>query len=122
MLVTDIGRLIRVPADQVRITGRQAMGVTLFRVDSGEHVTSVFPVLEEESDDSEPPGEAGPVAASGDGEATGGDTSPPNDPGPDDAGPDGSGPDDAGPDSSDPDGPGPDNPSNDSSSEDDDNG
>ena len=32
MLVTDAGRLIRVPADQVRITGRQAMGVTLFRV------------------------------------------------------------------------------------------
>ena len=55
MLVTDAGRLIRVPADQVRITGRQAMGVTLFRVDSGEHVTSVFPVLEEESDDSETP-------------------------------------------------------------------
>ena len=47
MLVTDAGRLIRVPADQVRITGRQAMGVTLFRVDAGEHVTSVFPVMEE---------------------------------------------------------------------------
>ncbi len=46
MLVTDAGRLIRVPADQVRITGRQAMGVTLFRLDAGEHVTSVFPVLE----------------------------------------------------------------------------
>jgi DNA gyrase subunit A len=55
MLVTDIGRLIRVPADQVRITGRQAMGVTLFRVDAGEHVTSVFPVLEEEGDDIELP-------------------------------------------------------------------
>ncbi|MBV9758290.1 MAG: DNA gyrase subunit A [Alphaproteobacteria bacterium] len=47
MLVTDAGRLIRVPADQVRITGRQAMGVTLFRVDGSERVTSVFPVLEE---------------------------------------------------------------------------
>lgn len=46
MLVTDAGRLIRVPADQVRITARQTMGVTLFRVDRGEHVTSVFPVLE----------------------------------------------------------------------------
>ena len=44
--------------DQVRITGRQAMGVTLFRVDAGEHVTSVFPVLEEESDDIEIIGEA----------------------------------------------------------------
>ena len=51
MMVTDAGRLIRVPADQVRITGRQAMGVTLFRVDADEHVTSVFPVLEEETDD-----------------------------------------------------------------------
>ena len=51
MLVTDAGRLIRVPADQVRITGRQAMGVTLFRVDAGEHVTSVFPVIEDETED-----------------------------------------------------------------------
>jgi len=51
MLVTDAGRLIRVPADQVRITGRQAMGVTLFRVDADEHVTSVFPVVEEEPDE-----------------------------------------------------------------------
>ncbi|HLB96364.1 MAG TPA: DNA gyrase C-terminal beta-propeller domain-containing protein, partial [Acetobacteraceae bacterium] len=56
MLVTDAGRLIRVPADQVRITGRQAMGVTLFRVDAGEHVTSVFPVVEDTADD---PGENG---------------------------------------------------------------
>ena len=31
MLVTDVGRLIRVPADQVRITARQSMGVMLFR-------------------------------------------------------------------------------------------
>ena len=55
MLVTDAGRLIRVPGDQVRVTGRQGMGVTLFRVDSGEHVTSVFPVLDDGSDDNEPP-------------------------------------------------------------------
>ena len=48
MLITDAGRLIRVPGDQVRVTGRQGMGVTLFRVDQGEHVTSVFPVLEDE--------------------------------------------------------------------------
>jgi DNA gyrase subunit A len=55
MLVTDAGRLIRLPADQVRITGRAAMGVTLFRLDAGERVTSVFPVMEEEgSDDGEP--------------------------------------------------------------------
>jgi DNA gyrase subunit A len=47
MLVTDTGRLIRVPADQVRITGRQTMGVTLFRMSDGERVTSVFPVLDD---------------------------------------------------------------------------
>ncbi len=62
MLVTDAGRLIRCPADQVRITGRQTMGVTLFRVSDSERVTSVFPVLEDDvapdpdSSDPEPPG------------------------------------------------------------------
>ena len=58
MLVTDAGRLIRVPADQVRITGRQAMGVTLFRVDAGEHVTSVFPVIEAAGDENGATGHA----------------------------------------------------------------
>jgi DNA gyrase subunit A len=44
-----------VPADQVRITARQAMGVTLFRMSEGEKVTSVFPVLEDENgNDAEP--------------------------------------------------------------------
>jgi len=46
MLVTDEGRLIRVPSDQVRITGRASMGVTLFRLGDTEHVTSVFPVID----------------------------------------------------------------------------
>jgi DNA gyrase subunit A len=50
MLVTDAGRLIRLPADQVRLTGRAAQGVTLFRLDAGERVTSVFPVVEDEAD------------------------------------------------------------------------
>jgi DNA gyrase subunit A len=51
MMVTDAGRLIRVPVDQVRSSGRQTMGVTLFRVDKGEHVTSVFTVLEDETEE-----------------------------------------------------------------------
>ena len=46
MLVTNLGRLIRTGADSVRITGRQATGVTLFRVNEGEVVTAVFPVVE----------------------------------------------------------------------------
>jgi DNA gyrase subunit A len=67
MMVTDAGRLIRVPADQVRITGRQAMGVTLFRVVAGEHVTSVFPVLEDDTDDAGPDtGLASPAPDAGD--------------------------------------------------------
>jgi DNA gyrase subunit A len=55
MLVTDGGRLIRVPGDQVRITGRSSQGVTLFRLDAGEQVTSVFPVVDV-SDDEAPEG------------------------------------------------------------------
>jgi DNA gyrase subunit A len=51
MLVTDNGRLIRVPADQVRITARQSMGVMLFRVSDSERVTSVFPVLDDGNGD-----------------------------------------------------------------------
>ncbi|MGI4954162.1 MAG: DNA gyrase subunit A, partial [Janthinobacterium lividum] len=46
MLVTDEGRLIRVPSDQVRITGRTSMGVTLFRLGETEKVTAVFPIVE----------------------------------------------------------------------------
>jgi DNA gyrase subunit A len=66
MLVTDAGRLIRVPADQVRVTARQTMGVTLFRLGAAERVTSVFPVLEDAAlDDSAPDdssgGEDGPA-------------------------------------------------------------
>jgi DNA gyrase subunit A len=51
MLVTDGGRLIRTPVDQVRITGRSVMGVTLLRLDDDEKVTAVFPVVEEETED-----------------------------------------------------------------------
>jgi DNA gyrase subunit A len=48
MLVTDGGRLIRLPAGQVRVTGRTAQGVMLLRLDGDERVTSCFPVMEEE--------------------------------------------------------------------------
>ncbi|GBR02283.1 DNA gyrase subunit A [Acetobacter oeni] len=64
MLVTDAGRLIRVPVDQVRVMSRQASGVTLLRLDGKESVTSVFPVLEDDSADepgtgADPAGEPG---------------------------------------------------------------
>jgi len=55
MMVTDAGRLIRVPADQVRLTGRASQGVTLFRLDTGEHITSVFPIVDAVSSDEDTP-------------------------------------------------------------------
>ena len=57
MLMTDAGRLIRVPVDQVRVTARQSMGVTLFRLSDGEVVASIFPVLEDEVPDEIAPGD-----------------------------------------------------------------
>ncbi len=51
MLVTNGGRLIRVPGDQVRITARQSMGVTLFRLSEEERVSSAFPVLDDGAED-----------------------------------------------------------------------
>ncbi|NHO31632.1 DNA gyrase subunit A [Acetobacter fallax] len=66
MLVTDAGRLIRVPVDQVRVMSRQASGVTLLRLDGKESVTSVFPVLEDDSADDD---DAGPADADSGGEA-----------------------------------------------------
>ncbi|GAB0114172.1 DNA gyrase subunit A [Acidisoma sp. C75] len=61
MLVTDTGRLIRVPGDQVRLTGRQAMGVTLLRLSESERVTSVFPVMEEPAEPEAAADDAGPA-------------------------------------------------------------
>jgi len=61
--------------DQARITGRQAMGVTLFRVDKGEHVTSVFTVLEEETEDTDIP-DVPPPGVDGAGEGPNDDNAP----------------------------------------------
>ncbi len=68
MLITDAGRLIRVPVDQVRITGRLSMGVTLFRLSADEHVTSVFPVVENVIEEGGP-GETGSDGTLPEGEA-----------------------------------------------------
>ncbi|MBP0463102.1 DNA gyrase subunit A [Roseomonas sp. PWR1] len=51
MLVTDGGQLIRIEADAVRLTGRQAMGVMLMRLSDGERVISCFPVADEGDDE-----------------------------------------------------------------------
>ena len=41
VLVTDKGKLIRCPVNDVRIGGRQTQGVTLFNVSDEEKVVSV---------------------------------------------------------------------------------
>lgn len=67
MLVTDAGRLIRVPIDQIRVMSRQASGVTLFRLDATEHVISVFPVMESDDDEGDATAEDAPPQESTDG-------------------------------------------------------
>jgi DNA gyrase subunit A len=47
MLVTDGGKLIRVPVDDVRIAGRNTQGVRIFRTDEDEKVVSVERIPEE---------------------------------------------------------------------------
>lgn len=51
MMVTDNGRLIRVPVHDVRIAGRNTQGVTLFKVGEEELIVSVDRILETEDDE-----------------------------------------------------------------------
>jgi len=57
MLVTDQAKLIRTTVGDIRIAGRNTMGVTIFRVADGEHVVSVARI--DESDEEEIELEAG---------------------------------------------------------------
>jgi DNA gyrase subunit A len=41
MLVTDQGKVIRIPVDGIRIASRNTQGVTLFDVAENEHVVAV---------------------------------------------------------------------------------
>jgi DNA gyrase subunit A len=53
MLVTDQGKMIRTTVGDIRIAGRNTMGVTIFRVADGEHVVSVAKIEEAEEEDIE---------------------------------------------------------------------
>ncbi|WP_448587024.1 DNA gyrase subunit A [Thermaurantiacus sp.] len=48
MLVTDQGKIIRMPVADIRKAGRATMGVTLFKVADGEHVVSAARIREED--------------------------------------------------------------------------
>ena len=51
VLVSDHGKVIRLKAKQVRITGRNAQGVHLVKLDPGEKVRAVSPLAERDDDD-----------------------------------------------------------------------
>jgi DNA gyrase subunit A len=53
MLVTDQGKMIRTTVGDIRIAGRNTMGVTIFRVADGEHVVSVAKIEESEEEEIE---------------------------------------------------------------------
>ena len=68
MMITDAGRLIRIPIGDVRVAGRSTQGVTLFAIGEDEHVTSVAHLpLEEggEGDAGDLQDTAGETAAEG---------------------------------------------------------
>ncbi|MCL4679591.1 MAG: DNA gyrase subunit A [Alphaproteobacteria bacterium] len=50
MLVTDKGQLIRTKVENIRITGRSAQGVTIFKVGEGESVVSVAWLIQDEDE------------------------------------------------------------------------
>ena len=51
MLVTNKGKLIRTPVENIRTTGRSAQGVTVFKVDNDENVVSVAWLIQEDGED-----------------------------------------------------------------------
>ncbi len=68
LLVTDRGRLIRLPVAEIRVMGRATQGVTLFRVDEGERVVSAARIREADREtDRDLAGGATPAPAGADG-------------------------------------------------------
>ena len=59
MMVTDAGKLIRMPVEDIRIAGRKTQGVILFRTAEDEKVVSVTWLDADEGDDDELENETG---------------------------------------------------------------
>ena len=59
MMVTDGGKLIRMPVEDIRIAGRKTQGVILFRTAEDEKVVSVTWLNADEGDDEELENETG---------------------------------------------------------------
>jgi DNA gyrase subunit A len=56
MMVTNAGKVIRVPVLDIRIASRATKGVTIFRTAEGERVVSVEPISEPQEDEEMPEG------------------------------------------------------------------
>ncbi len=48
MLITDTGRVIKIPVENIRVSGRSTKGVTLMRVEEGERIVSLTRIPEQE--------------------------------------------------------------------------
>ncbi len=69
MIVTSIGKLIRIPVSEIRVTGRNAQGVKLVNLtEDGESVASIAPVADAEGSDET--GDAAGITEGVDGDGT----------------------------------------------------
>jgi DNA gyrase subunit A len=55
MLITDVGKVIRMPVTGISVIGRNTQGVRLIRLDEGEHVVGVEILAEKEDESAGPP-------------------------------------------------------------------
>ena len=62
MMVTDGGKIIRTPVDDVRIAGRSTAGVTLFRTGENERVVSAISIVSDEEEAAEVEADAAAIA------------------------------------------------------------
>lgn len=53
MLITNNGRVIKIPVNHIRLLSRNTKGVTLMKVDNNEHIVSIARVPESENDEGE---------------------------------------------------------------------
>lgn len=54
MLMTDGGQSVRIPASQIRVTGRNAQGVKLMNLKEGEIIQDIARVVRDDDGDEEP--------------------------------------------------------------------
>lgn len=57
LLITDTGRILRTTAREIRLIGRNTLGVAMMRLDEGERLVAVAPVADTETETEEEGGE-----------------------------------------------------------------